>query len=613
MGTLIFDCETTGLLDQPGMHLWCIQIADAAGGEVSVYADRPGYAPLAVGADRLRSADRVVAHNGQKFDREAINREFPGTIDPAKLVDTLVMARLLNPEERSNSLREWGIRLGCHKGDYTGDFSAFTPDLIEYAIQDVIVGRKLYQHLSAKLAEWGDVSCIATEQRFAYLMARQERTGFRLDVTKAQELEAEFRQELADIGKSLEGIFPPRYVPVRAHGAVVVVTPKSNNKRFGYTAGAPFSKVALEVFSPSSRVQVGDRLQGLGWKPRTFTPDGRPKVSEDILLSLPYPEAKRLATYYAVEKKLGMISDGDAGWLRLVHPDGRVRGSMNTIGCAPGRASHSRPNMAQVNKKDLRMREVWLAREGFKLVGCDADGLQARALAHYLSRYDNGAYIDKIVNGNKKDRTDEHSSNLKELPGLQAAYTSTDAHTFSVARDGAKRALYCVLFGGGDAKLGWTIKDGCRNADLEPPTGTDTAVGKVARKALFRAIKGFENLSADIKSAAQKRGFLKGIDGRRVPIRSPHSALVFLMQAAEAAVMKRALVIFEAQNRKGFGTVWNLVANVHDEVQMEVDAPFAKELGQRFAEAITKSGEELGIRCPLVGSFSVGETWADTH
>lgn len=603
-------------------RIWTIQIGDADTDEVTIYADQPGYPPLREGAERLAKADHTVFHNGWGFDFWVINRFFPGTLQIEQMFDTLVGARLMNPEEEDNSLAAWGRKMGVFKGEYTGDFQSFTPELVTYAKQDIVVGRLLYRKVWDAIKDWG--SSVRTEMLFAYCMALQEQNGFRLDVPMAQELDAEFRGELAKELDALRDVFPARWVAERKRGEIVVKTPTANYRSRNETKDAPFCPVKLEVFNPGSRAQVASRLQALGWKPERFNKDGTAKVDDDILASLPYPEAARLTPYYAIKKKLEQISDGKSAWLKWVKPDGTVHGRVNTVGAASGRCSHSSPNMAQVNKKDLRMRAVWKpTRPGWKLVGCDGEGLQARALAHFLARYDGGSYAQKIVSGNKKLKTDEHASNLQVLPILKAAYDLPfEDKRYGKARDGAKTCLYCVLFGGQDPKLGRTVKEAAREVGFTIPKVSDKALGAEARKALFRAIRGFEDLAKALRATIEEKGYLRGPDGRHVRIRSKHSALVFLMQAVEAAAMKLAMVIFHFEKAPANGWVYGqdfaYCANVHDEAQLEARPELAgtnedSPIGAAFAACITEAGERLGLRCPLAGSYAVGDAWAATH
>lgn len=614
MTTLIADCETNGLL-RAMTRLWTIQIGDAETDEVTVYCDcLPGYPSLREGAARLKAADRVVFHNGMGFDFHAINRIYPGTLRVEQILDTLVLARLLNPEERKNSLADWGERLGVPKGTAPEDWTTWSEDRMPYARQDIIVGRRLFNHVWPKVRDLG--SCVDTEHRFAFIMSLQEQNGFTLNLPAAWDLEGKLRAEQMQIEQDLQAVFPP----IWARQEKGEFTPKRDNRKMGYTAGAPFTKVAMEIFNPGSRPQIAARLLRLGWKPLAYTENGAPKVDETTLNDLPYPQAKPLVRYLTVQKYLGQLSDGDNGWLKLVDSDGRVRGRVNTIGCAPGRCSHFKPNMAQVTKKDKRMRAVWKARDGWKLVGCDGEGLQARVCAHYLSRYDKGVFADRVANGRKEDGSDIHSVNRKALAHLGLSISPAADPEGKIAkklRDGAKRCLYCVWFGGSDKKLGWTLKAECRNSGVPVPAKADVPLGKMARRALFAAITGFEDLSTAIQARAKERGHLIGIDGRIIPIRSSHSALVFLMQAGETAVMKRAQVIFHFEKAPEAGWVHGVdyayCASVHDEVQIEARPQIAEDVGKTFAWCITEAGRRLGLRCPLAGDYAVGDDWAGTH
>ena len=62
---------------------------------------------------------------------------------------------------------------------------------------------------------------------------------------------------------------------------------------------------------------MADRLMNKGWKPKLYTPDGRPKVDETVLSSLEYPEAKLLAEHFLVQKRIGQLAEGANAWLKL--------------------------------------------------------------------------------------------------------------------------------------------------------------------------------------------------------------------------------------------------------------------------------------------------------
>lgn len=571
MQVLIADIETDGLFhDMTKIH--CLAIGDLHG-TTTVYADHKGYLPLHEGVDRLRKADRIVMHNGIGFDYPVLERFFGDAFVPLeRIYDTLILSRLTNPERGKHSLEDWGESLGFEKYEYS-DWSKFTDQMAVYCARDVDVTRKVYEQLC-----WCDWDrAIDVEHKFAYVISQQERHGFKLNLTKARELEATLRQEQVDIERELQEIFPPKVI-----------------KRVSEKTGKPL-KDKIEAFNPGSRKQIADRfIEKYGWKPRKFTPAGSPAVDEQVLAGLKFEEASTLLRYMRVSKQLGQVVDGDAAWLKLER-NGYVHGKVNTIGAATHRCSHFSPNMAQVDKKDLRMREVWEPDTGHILVGCDAEGLELRCLASYLGRFDGGKYADAVVNGDKSNGTDVHSV-TKKLLQMQS-------------RDNAKRVMYAYLYGAGDSKLKSILKE----------DGAGLQDGAEARKALQKGIKGLNDIVVSVKKRADT-GKLKGIDGRMIPIRSAHSALNSLLQSAGAIVMKYALVIFhyDLASKAGYvknnvATTFKYCANVHDEVQMSVPPEKAEEIGKMFAEAIRLAGEHLDMRCVLAGSYDIGANWKETH
>lgn len=595
MKTLIADVETDNFLDLM-TRVWTIQLGDADGDDVTVYADQPGYPPLTEAIERMAAADRVVFHNGVKFDWFVIERFWPGALPLAKVWDTLVVGRLINPEERQQSLEAHGERLGILKGKYSGDFSRFDQELVDYARQDIVVTRAVYREQSPKLGDWGE--SVQLEHDVAHVIALQELNGFLLDLPAAQKLEAELRQEMATIEHELQEIFPPIYVAKDKEP----FEPKKDLARIGYVAGAPLTKVELQLFNPGSAMQIAARLKRkYKWKPRSFTPSGAPKMDEEVLSALPYPEAKALVRYMRVQKMLGQLADGDNGWLKLVGKDGRIHGAVNSNGAVTGRMTHFKPNTANIDKEP-RMRSLWIPRPGWSLVGVDAEGLEARMLGHYLHRYDGGAFSKRVVDGKKEDGTDVHTANLRALE-----------HLGMVSRDGAKTFLYALMYGAGDPKLGKTIKDDARAHGKPEPRLNNKELGRRARAAIAKSMVGIDKLTDAVRKAAKVRGWVRGLDGRKIFIRSEHSALNTLLQGGGAIVMKKALRLFHRDMRHLNPILFGYCANVHDEVQIEADPSIADTIGVTMAARIKEAGLMLGVRCPLAGAYQIGANWKETH
>jgi DNA polymerase I-like protein with 3'-5' exonuclease and polymerase domains len=528
----------------------------------------------------------LIGHNIMAFDLPALRKLINfHAIKP--VYDTLVLSRLKHPDLRnddfgtlnsgfpkdlvgSHSLKAWGHRLGIFKGE-SPDFTEFNEEMLEYCKQDVRVTVALYRHLEVDKI---DPEAIDVEHQFAHIIRNQERAGFRFDVQAAEKLHSALIKEKLEIEAQMRQVFPDK---------VITRVSEKTGKEL---------KPKIEEFNPGSRQQIAERLiEKYGWQPTEMTPDGRPRVDESVLEALEYPEAKFLVKYLTCTKRLGQLADGDNAWLKLC-VNGKIHGRVNTNGAVTGRCTHSSPNMAQI-PTDPAYRSLFIPLDGMVLVGVDASGLELRCLAHFLGRYDAGTYARKIVS------CDIHWENAKAfgLAPQQEQDKSNPSH--KTARNQAKGGIYALIYGAADAKLGFVL-------------GGDLKKGKKSRANFLTAVPAFQKLKEDVESAVARNGRLKGIDGRDLPIRSPHAALNTLLQSAGAVVMKKACIIAHAEYAVRNIPVMQ-VAAVHDEYQLMTFPKFADEVGSIMVESIRKAGSHFKFRCPLDGEYRIGKNWAETH
>ena len=505
----------------------------------------------------LKDVDGIIGHNLLSFDLPVLHRvwgwEWTGTV-----YDTMVMGRLLNPPaEGGHSLKAWALRAGKELKDEfdVADFDkGLTDDMIRYCLQDCRANWDVYEHIVAELDRQGfSQQCRDLEHDVAKATALQIANGFAFDFPTACNLYCEHEQRMREIEAELQAIFPP------------IV-----EERWSEKTGKRL-KDSVTVFNVGSRPQVAKRLaqKGAVWK--DTTPTGQPKVDESTLKQNEHiPEAALVLEYLTLQKRYGMLKN----WLDAVQDDGRIHGRVNTCGAVTGRMTHSSPNMAQIPSDSL-YRQCFVVPEGSKLVGIDASGLELRMLAHYM---DDAKYTDLILNG------DIHTYNQKAA-GLDT-------------RPQAKTFIYAFLYGAGDAKIGSIVGGSSRKGAQLKQSFLDSLpallklINKVARHGL--------------------QGSLPGLDGRRVLIRSEHAALNTLLQSAGAIVMKQALVL--ATNKLArYGYPYKLVAQVHDEFQVEVPEEYAQQVGAVFRNAIREAGRTLELRCPLDGEYKIGNNWSETH
>ena len=482
---LVFDLETNGLLDVVSV-VHCLWIKDADTGEEWDF--KPGQIELGIKL-LLESGDaQVYAHNGIGYDYQALLKVYPHLafalekhLRP-RLRDTLVLSRMLWPEIKqsdfrryekgiipgnlmgSHSLDAWGHRLGLHKGDYAKEMKAkgldpwasWNPPMHDYCSLDVDVTIKLL-HLIDKKGYSPEAADL--EHACAWILQSQMEHGFPFDEAAAADLYAKLAAEREEVRKELQTLVRPWFV---AGGRMV---PKRDNRKSGYVAGAPFTKIILKEFNPSSDLQVADRLMKLyGWKPTEFTDGGQPKVDGDVLASLPYPIASRIAHYQMLEKRIGQIAEGKEAWLKA-SKNGVIYGFINQNGAVTGRATHSKPNLAQVpacgKPYGKECRAMFRVPPGWIMLGTDKDGLELRCLAHYVAPYDKGAYIQAILSGDKAKGTDIHSMNARAL-GLDPQKKYKVGAKEISGRDLAKTFIYAFLYGAGPGKIGAIVGKGAK-------------------------------------------------------------------------------------------------------------------------------------------------------
>jgi DNA polymerase I len=561
---LVLDIET----DSKQTKIWLCYTHNSETGEYICHTKPDTLIPL------INKAERLIGHNLIGFDAPVLNRLWGTKIGLKKVRDTLIMSRLLNPSiENGHSLAAWGKRLGNRKVEYTRiwhwmkglqyDKVSTAPydDPIDslnrfYCRQDVSVTVDLYKLLSQELRGWGE--SVQLEHDVAAILKRQEQHGFKFDKHKGEALLAQLTGEVADIESELQVTFPP------------IVEERVSDK-----TGKPL-KTKVTPFNPGSRQQIAERLATLGVTFTEETEKGSTIINEKVLEGIDLPEAKLIARYLMLQKRISQVSS----WFDVVKPNGRVHGRVITNGAVTGRMTHISPNMAQVpnsgSEYGSECRELWTVEPGNKLVGIDASGLELRMLAHYMK---DARYTDEILNG------DIHTANQKAAGLLN--------------RNTAKTFIYAFLYGAGAAKIGAIV-------------GSDEKDGRKLMRRFLRNTPALGELKDKVSRLYERDGFLTGLDGRHLLVRSEHSALNTLLQGAGAILMKKSLVILNNKLKCGIIDA-KFCANVHDEWQVEVSEEDAEQVGKMAVAAIEEAGVALGLRCPTTGEYNVGNNWKETH
>tara|TARA_R100001086_G_scaffold51282_1_gene22841 strand:- start:4412 stop:6340 length:1929 start_codon:yes stop_codon:yes gene_type:complete len=595
--TIVFDIETNALKINDITEIHCCAINN--GGETKLYKDPKEWLPI------LEEAEVLVGHNIIQYDLVCIKHLFPTFNPKGHAVDTLILARMFYPDildidyKRKwksmpiqlygrHKLEAYAHRLGMQKEHADlEDFSKLTHELAQRCISDVDVTAKLWSRLQPKAK--AVPSAVDLEMRFAELISKQEQSGFHFDCKGAMELEAEIANQLKDIDERLRQRFP------FVDGGLF--TPKRNDSSRGYVAQATMCR--LVPLNPNSRDHIAWVLKNhLQWSAETFTETGKPKIDEGVLKDV--PGAELFLTSLTLQKRLGQLSTGTNAWLRLVQSDNRIHGNVITVGCATMRCAHVSPNVAQAvavrSTLGKEMRSLFgpnvlsspkrglskgsIKEPATKQVGVDLSGIEARCLAHFLWPFDGGSFAKEVIEG------DIHTAN-QMAAGLPT-------------RDSAKTFFYALIYGVGAEKL-------------SKITGMN---GKKLKQTYYKNMPALAELTKRVTSKAEDKGILKALDGRPIKIRSPHSALNFLLQSAGAILSKVWYnICYDDLVIEGltYGKDWAFLAHIHDEIQFAVREEYAQQLADIATAASKKAGNQFKMRIDVASEYKIGNNWAECH
>jgi DNA polymerase-1 len=553
-----------------------------------------------------------------------------------------------------HSLESYGLEFGYPKIKFS-DFTKYSEEMERYCVRDVEITLKVWLKYLSIITDHKWLASLVLEHDFQTVVNALHDNGFSFNTSRAEEILTKVTQEIQTLDSKILEAFPPREVKVREFtpratkfGTISKTSvPRSHHPHIHeYEIGCTYPVYQWKSFNPASHRQLIEVLNLAGWKPTDRTQSHIDterdynrnrdaaveeklnklkitgwKINENNLNTLPNNApvgARLLAKRILLESRRRTLTE----WLNLVDDDGRIHGRFVGIGAWTHRMAHQRPNTANIpNDTDIsgktkllgkELRALWQAPPGRLLVGVDAEGIQLRIFAHLI---DDKEFTKALVEGRKDDKTDPHSLNQKILGSV------------CKSRAAAKRFIYALLLGAGNLKLAQILE--CSEAEC-----------KEALERLLQRYTGWQQLKDVHIPKDARRGFFIGLDGRKVQIPGDttserrHLAISGYLQNGESIVMKKATLkwIKELEHAsdteiqtaiKNQESEIRIVNLVHDEWQTET--PNDKELAIRVAEcqsrALREVGEELGLKCPLSGSFfsdethnyTIGKNWSVTH
>jgi DNA polymerase I len=624
-----FDTEANGLLPE-ATQLWCAVVKDKDSGDIWEFTPGTGIQLC----ELLERFDVLIGHNSIGYDFPLLRKLFGWEYQGIK-VDTLLMSRTQRPNRRSpagcsaspHSVEAWAVRLGGQQKVENDDWSVYSPVMLERCRADVDIQERLYEALLREGRGEGWAKAHRLNNKLFHYLQLQEEYGWTVDQAHLAKCLDRLNKWIMRIDRAVSPSLP-QIIEVKEskkageYGYVKKPFLKSGElNRFvsahydssSHSVVGPFSRLVFRPVDLNSNAEVKDYLLAQGWEPKEWNTDDEgnprsPKLSKDdpfegIQGSLGWLIARRVQC----RQRIGVLE----GWASNIREDGRIATRVNGI-ASTGRMKHSVVvNVPSPHSKAFfakQMRQVFVAKEGWTLVGVDSASNQMRQLCRRMKALDGTGdleFTDAVLTGDSAKGTDMHTLNQKR--------------SGAPSRSQAKNFFYGFIFGAQAPKIAKTIKISVERAKQL----IDDYFNEMPL--LKRVI---DELTAEWRATAQKYydpyrkrwiykdGYITGVDGRPILVDTEHKILCYALQSDEAIQMAVAYVIFHKWMEKAGYVLhkdWGMLIWMHDEFQFECKPEMQEHAAELAKESIKWAGEFLKMEVPHAGTALFGKNWYDCH
>lgn len=581
---LIWDLEADGLLETI-TKVWCITIWEE--GSYTHY----GPSEIETAVKRLNNR-WLVCHNQISYDIPAIKKFYPW-FKPSKIDDTFILSSLFEPDRAGHGLADWGLQFNVPKPVHE-DWTQYSEDMKVRNMTDVQINVMVWDHLQIERnSGWDWEPSIELEYSIATVHAKQEANGVGFNRRAAIDLKETIETELAEltdyilprIPKLIKPQGEPITKPFKINGQCTKAVDDWNQGQ--YEIEGPFTRLLYEEPNLNSHNQIKSYLLSQGWVPTEFTDKGSPKLTEDSFESVTGEIPGKVARRNVLLHRSRLIENGDdKGLINLIRKDGRITAGGIPQGTPTGRYRHigivNIPSVGSVYGAELRA--LFIPKAGWLFLGCDAMALERRIEGHYCYPFTGGVeYAKTLLEG------DIHQRNADML---------------KCDRSTAKTFAYAISYGAQPKKIAQSLKCSVIKARRLFNTfwKTNTALSE------FKD----EVTSAWEKHGGLNGGYLKGLDGRKLYGRSPHSLVNLMFQSAGSIVCKTAAIMLDKWITEE-GLKAKQVISMHDELQFEVHPSSVNRLKELSELSFAKAGEQFNLNVVMGGEAKIGKSWRDTH
>ncbi|BBP73979.1 DNA polymerase I [Pseudomonas sp. Ost2] len=584
-----FDTETTGIDAQQ---------AQLVGLSFAVQANEAAYIPL------THSYIGVP----EQLDRDSVLLALkPLLEDPDKLkvgqhakFDMNILANCAIGGDPSQGITVRGIAFDTMLESYVLNSTATRHDMDSLAKKYLDHDTVSFQDIAGKGAKQLTFDQIPLEQAGHYA-AEDADVTLRLHQALHEQLAA--IPSLASVLSDIEIPLVPVLARIERQGALVdkdllgVQSIELGNKMVELERQA--FEIAGEEFNLGSPKQLGVILyEKLGLPVLKKTGKGQASTAEEVLAKLAeddYPLPKVLMQYRSMSKLKSTYTD------RLpeqINPrTGRIHTSYHQAVAATGRLSSSDPNLQNIpvrTAEGRRIRQAFVAPEGYKLLAADYSQIELRIMAH-LSK-------DEGLLNAFRDNLDVHTATAAEVFKAELGEVTSDQ------RRSAKAINFGLIYGMGAQKLGKDI-------------GVDTKTAKAYIDVYFARYPGVREYMERTRGQASEQGYVETLFGRRLYLPDIHSnrpqeraaaertAINAPMQGTAADIIKKAMVKVDDWLTSS-GLDAKVILQVHDELVLEVREDLVAEVSEKIREHMSGA---VQLDVPLLVEVGVGNNWDEAH
>ncbi len=329
------------------------------------------------------------------------------------------------------------------------------------------------------------------------------------------------------------------------------------------------------------------------------TPKGAPSTAEEVLQELAhdYPLPDVILQHRSLAKLKSTYTDKLP---RMINADtGRVHTSYQQAVAATGRLSSTEPNLQNIpirTPEGRRVRQAFIAEEGFTVVAIDYSQIELRIMAH-LSQ--DASLLRAFAQGK-----DIHRATASEVFGCSLEEVTDEQ------RRRAKAVNFGLIYGMSAFGLS-------RQLDI-PRYEAQTYMDKY-----FERFPGVLEYMENTRETAKQQGYVSTLFGRRLPLpeikasngarrkAAERAAINAPMQGTAADIIKRAMIkVGDWIDEKGCQSDVRMLMQVHDELVFEIRTEHAENYAKALADVM---GEAAELDVPLLAEYGFGANWDEAH